>query len=311
MKTDISNREERLKMKKKLIFKGVGTALVTPFRDGEIDYSSLDKLIEWQITSGVDALVIGGTTGEAATLSEVERYTLYEHAVRIIDGRCKVMLGCGTNDTRVALSHTQFAESLGCDGALHVTPYYNKGTEEGVYRHYALIAEASSLPIMLYNVPQRTGVNLGVNLLSRLAEYENIVGIKEASDSFLRMSTLASFGERLPLYAGNDSGIYPTLALGGVGVVSVASNVIPCQIKRLTEMYFSGELTESLKLQCELLPFINSLFAETNPTPVKYAMEKLSLAPSDVRLPLYDARDSTKQAIDDELSRLSELGYLC
>lgn len=292
-------------MKKKTVFVGVATALVTPFRDGDIDYGALASLIEMQIDAGTDALVIGGTTGEAATLSDDERYSLYRYCKECIGGRCPLILGTGTNDTRVALRHTRCAEECGADAALLVTPYYNKGTEEGIFRHYSTIADNTSLPLILYNVPSRTGVNLGINLLARLAERDNIVGIKEASDSLDRLVTLSTLSESLPLYSGNDTQIYPTLALGGLGVISVASNIIPERIRRICSLYFEGRVTESLKLQGELLPFIRSLFTETNPAPIKYAMARKNIISGELRLPLFEVRDSTKELIDEEMKRIS------
>ncbi len=296
-----------MKINKKPVFTGVGCALVTPFLNGEIDSLAFDALVEMQISAGTDALIIGGTTGEAATLSEKERYTLYERAVKVIDGRCKVILGTGTNDTQVAVKHTKFAASLACDGALVVTPYYNKGTEEGIFRHYSMIAESAGVPIILYNVPSRTGVNLGLNLLARLSEHENIVGLKEAGDSTDRLVSLAAFGDTLPLYAGNDSQIYPVLALGGKGVISVVSNIVPGAVKRITNSFFSGESDISLKKQLELLPFIKSLFIETNPAPIKLAMASLGLIGPELRLPLCEARESTRCTVLKELSAISHL----
>ena len=213
-------------MKKAEIFRGVGTALITPFLGGEIDYKTLEELIERQIKAGINALVIGGTTAEAATLSDEERYELFRRAKEIIGGRCKLILGTGTNDTRVAVRHTEFASRLGCDGVLVVTPYYNRGTADGVIKHYEAIANASEVPILLYNVPSRTGVNLSLDTLERLAENERIVGIKEASDSLDRLVGISRIGG-LALYSGNDSQIYPVLSLGGLGVISVLSNLYP------------------------------------------------------------------------------------
>ncbi len=294
-------------MRKKEIFRGAATALVTPFLDGEIDYAALGELIEMQIASGIDALVIGGTTAEAATLSDEERYKLYSFAKGKTAGRTKLILGTGTNDTRVALAHTKFAQRLGCDGALLVTPYYNKGTEPGVEKHYLNIAESVNLPIILYNVPSRTGVNLGFNLLERLSEHPNIVAIKEASDSADRLVTLAAFGDKLGLYAGNDSQIFPTLALGGLGVISVMSNILPGTTARLCKDYFDGRIDEARQMQLRLLPLIRALFAETNPTPVKYAMSLRGLCTEEVRLPLYTPRDSTREKIKDALSEIEKL----
>ncbi len=292
-------------MKKKEIFRGVGTALVTPFADGKIDYGTFERLIEGQIGAGVEALIIGGTTGEAATLSAKERSELYLRAGELIRGRTRLILGTGTNDTAEAVARTRQAAELGCDAALVVTPYYNKGTEEGIFRHYLQIAECSELPIILYNVPTRTGVNLGLRLLGRLAEHPNIVGLKEASDSTDRLVTLAELGDALPLYAGNDSQIYPTLALGGRGVISVTSNLLPEKVKAVTDAYFSGQQSESLSAQLRLFPLIRALFLETNPAPVKWAMESLGLCRSEVRLPLSEPRESTKEALAEAMNALN------
>ncbi|MBQ8583380.1 MAG: 4-hydroxy-tetrahydrodipicolinate synthase [Clostridia bacterium] len=294
-------------MTKRIIFRGVGTALVTPFRDGKIDYLTLEGLIEAQIAAGIDALIVGGTTGEAATLEDGERYELYGFAKKKIRGRIKLIFGTGTNDTRAAVRHTRLAEELGCDGALLVTPYYNKGTEEGVYRHYLTIAEETSLPIILYNVPSRTGVNLGLNLLERLAKQENIVAIKEASDSVDRLVALSRV-EGLSIYSGNDTQIYPTLALGGLGVISVVSNILPRATARICKEYFTGNVGKSLELQKAMFPFIRTLFAETNPAPIKQIMATRGLISPELRLPLSEVRESTKEALSRELSRLYELG---
>ena len=294
-------------MRKKEIFRGAATALITPFFDGDIDYKALGELIEMQIAEGIDALVIGGTTAEAATLSDGERYKLYSFAKGKIAGRTRLILGTGTNDTRVATAHTRFAERLGCDGVLLVTPYYNKGTEEGIEKHYLSIAESVDLPIIVYNVPSRTGVNLGFNLLDRLSEHPNIVGIKEASDSTDRLVTLAAFGDKLHLYAGNDSQIFPTLALGGRGVISVMSNLLPRATHNLCQAYFDGRTEEARYMQLRLLPFIKSLFMETNPSPIKFAMASLELCSDEVRLPLSLPRESTRAEILRRLAEISDL----
>ena len=282
---------------KKVIFRGCATALITPFSGGEVDFEALGRLIDWQIDEGIDALVIGGTTGEAATLSDSERYKIFEFSKARVAGRVPLVFGTGTNDTRVAVEHTKEAERIGCDGVLVVTPYYNKGTEEGIYRHYMTIAEATGLPIILYNVPSRTGVNLGIPILKRLSECERIVGIKEAQDSTDRLATLAAFGDELPLYAGNDSATLPTLSLGGKGVISVVSNLYPAEMAELCKSAFRGDIAKAREIQSKLLPLLNSLFLETNPAPVKYAMSLLSLSSDEVRLPLSEVRESTKRAI--------------
>ena len=285
-------------MKKRVIFKGVGTALVTPFSRGRIDYPTLDRLIERQIDAKIDALVIGGTTGEAATLSDNERYVLYAHAIDRVGGRCAVILGTGTNDTRVAIKHTRVAKDLSADGALVVTPYYNKGTESGIRRHYEAIADAVDIPLILYNVPSRTGVSIPISTLAGLSERENIVGIKEAADSADRLVKISALGEALPLYAGNDSQTYTALALGGVGVISVLSNLCPERMKKISDSLASGENEAALSEQQTLLPLIDAMFAETNPAPVKYALARLGLCSEEMRLPMSEVCDDTRRLID-------------
>lgn len=292
-------------MKKAEIFRGVGTALITPFKDDKIDFDSLERLIERQINGGVDALVIGGTTAEAATLSDDERYELYKVAKNITRHRCKLIFGTGTNDTKVAVRHTEFASRLGCDGVLVVTPYYNKGTADGVIRHYERIAEASDVPVLLYNVPSRTGVNLSIDTLKCLSKNERIVGIKEASDSLDRLMAIAGI-DNLALYSGNDSQIYPVLSLGGLGVISVVSNLYPKETADICKQYFANNTQTSLKLQQELLPVINSLFLETNPAPIKYALSKLGLCTDEMRLPMWQPRKETKAKIDKAIESYEE-----
>ena len=292
---------------KKATFKGVGTALITPFLNGEIDYGALDRLIEEQILAGVSALIVGGTTGEAATLTQSERYALYEHSVEQIGGRCSIVLGTGTNDTKMAIEHTKFAASVGASAALVVTPYYNKGTEEGVYLHYMRIAETSDIPIILYNVPTRTGVNLGLHLLEKLADHPNISGLKEASDSVDRLVALAQLRDTLPLYAGNDSQIYPVLSLGGVGAISVASNIYPKAVGAIFDAYIRGRTAQALDIQIKLLPLIRALFLETNPAPLKYAMSKLGKSSGELRLPLFDVRESTKAQLDEAIANANNI----
>ena len=290
-------------MKKRVIFKGVGTALVTPFSRGRIDYPTLDRLIERQIDAKIDALVIGGTTGEAATLSDNERYVLYAHAIDRVGGRCAVILGTGTNDTRVAIKHTRVAKDLSADGALVVTPYYNKGTESGIRRHYGAIADAVDIPLILYNVPSRTGVSIPISTLAGLSERENIVGIKEAADSADRLVKISALGEALPLYAGNDSQTYTALALGGVGVISVLSNLCPERMKKISDSLASGETDAALSEQQTLLPLIDAMFAETNPAPVKYALARLGLCSEEMRLPMSEVCDDTRRLIDGILKK--------
>lgn len=295
-------------MKKQEIFRGIGTALITPFKNESIDYSSLERLIEFQIESGVDALIIGGTTGEAATLTDAERYELYKKAKELTGKRCKLIFGTGTNDTRVAIKHTEFASKLGCDGVLLVTPYYNKGTTDGIIKHYEAISDACDLPMLLYNVPSRTGVNLTIEILLRLKERENIVGIKEASDSHDRLLALAAIGDSLKLYAGNDSQIHSVLSLGGSGVISVVSNLFPCETSEIFKRHEIRDIEGSLAYQKKLMGVINALFLETNPAPIKYAMAKEGLCTADMRLPMWLPTEASRKKIDEAIANFRKIG---
>ena len=293
-------------MKKNSIFSGAATALITPMKNGNIDYPTLSKIIEAQIKAGISALVIGGTTGEAATLSDGERYELYTYVKEKARGRTKIIFGTGTNDTRMVLRHTKVAEDIGCDGVLIVTPYYNKGTHSGVVTHYKTIAAATSLPIILYNVPSRTGVNLTIKQLEELSLVENIVGIKEASDSADRLTELSKFRDELYLYAGNDSQIFATMTLGGMGVISVVSNIFPEQIKKICDACLIGDLDTAKAEQLRLFNFIRLMFKETNPAPIKYAMSILGLCSPELRLPLCKPELATRKEIRAELIRLKD-----
>ena len=285
-------------MKKETIFKGCGTALITPFKNGRIDFTALEGIIERQIEAEIPSLIIGGTTGEAATLSDVERYNLFEFAKEKAMGRVKLIFGTGTNDTRAAVRHTKRAEEIGCDGVLVVTPYYNKGTFSGVKCHYEEIARATTLPVILYNVPSRTGVNLTEGQLKELSEIENIVALKEAGDSMDRYVSLAALTDSLGLYAGNDTQIYTTLALGGLGVISVLSNLLPELCVGICKDFFQGRYESAREKQLKALPLIASLFAETNPAPVKYALSKLGYCENELRLPLFPVTKETEKKID-------------
>ena len=295
-------------MKKKEIFRGTASALITPFRDGEIDYPSLYSIIDMQIGAGIDALVIGGTTGEAATLDEDERYELYSRAAEHIGGRTRLIFGTGTNDTRCAIRHTRRAEKIGCDAVLVVTPYYNKGTDEGLISHYMAIADSAESPLILYNVPSRTGVNLSMPQLRRLAEHPNIAAIKEATDSVERLVDIATLGDSLALYSGNDSQIYPTLALGGLGVISVISNLLPKETSDVCRLYFNGQYRESRLAAERLLPIIRAMFIETNPAPIKYAMSRLGLCSPELRLPLSPPSEKSRGIIDRLVAEFLDKG---
>ena len=284
-------------MKKQIIFNGVGTALITPFKNGKIDFSALGNIIEFQIKSGVGALIIGGTTGEAATLSDIERYTLFEFTKEKTAGRVKLIFGTGTNDTRAAVRHTKRAEDIGCDGVLIVTPYYNKGTHRGVFEHYKKISDSTELPIILYNVPSRTGVNLTIEQIDALSECENVVAIKEASDSMDKYAALAGLRNKIGLYAGNDSHFYQVLSLGGIGVISVLSNAIPSLMVDIYEKFLAGDRFGALDIQSGALGLISSLFSETNPAPIKFIMNRLGFSENELRLPLAPILKRTEDEI--------------
>ncbi len=293
--------------KKPLPFRGVGTALVTPFDPlGKVDLSTFTALSERQIKGGAAALVVAGTTGEAITLRKSERAALLFAACEIGKGRVPIIAGTGSADTREAVATARYAASHGADALLIVTPYYNKGTREGLIRHYLTIAEAVDVPIILYNVPARTGVNIPMEALGRLAEHENIVAIKEASGSIDRCADIiTAFGEGLWLYSGNDGEILPTLSLGGVGVISVVSNLFPEKASALCTLYEEGQVKEAAALAAELLPLIRLLFADTNPAPVKYAMREMGLLSGGVRLPLTMPDDLLSAKIRDALKALA------
>ena len=294
-------------MKKNLIFRGAATALITPMKRGRIDYDALSNLIEFEIRGGIEALVVGGTTAEAATLSDSERYEMYKFVKDKTNGRAKIILGTGTNDTRMVINHTRRAADIGCDAVLIVTPYYNKGTHSGVIKHYKRIAALSDTPIILYNVPSRTGVNLTVSRLEELAKEESIVAIKEASDSVDRLTELLKFGDELYLYAGNDSQIYTTLSSGGMGVISVISNIYPDTVSKMCKDCFDGNKESALSTQLLLLDFIKLMFKETNPSPIKYAMSVMGLCGSEVRLPLDRPQRKTQAAIRCEIEKLKNI----
>ena len=286
-------------MKKKMIFSGTATALITPFKRGKTDYDALKKIIEWQIRSGIDALVVGGTTAEAATLSDYERDKLFSFSAETVGGRVPLIFGTGSNDTKKALRYTKRAKEFGASAALSVTPYYNKGTEDGIRYHYQKIANSIDLPTIIYNVPSRTGVNLSISNIEKLSVEENIVAIKEASDSLDRLLELSKMANELTLYSGNDTQIYATLSLGGMGVISVLSNVCPCEVLDVTNAFWRGDTETSLALQRSISKKAQALFTETNPAPVKYAMSLLGRSSDEVRLPLSVPSERTKRIVEE------------
>lgn len=279
--------ENRLPCGKPVIFRGAATALITPFRDGTPDTSALRDLIERQIDGGISALVVCGTTGEAPTLTHDEMITLISHASDIAGGRVPVIAGVGSNDTAKSCALAIESSYAGADAVMAVTPYYNKTTEDGLTAHFYAIADASPLPVIVYNVPPRTSVPITLRVYERLAAHDNIVAVKEASgDVALAASLLRDFGDRLAVYSGCDEITLPLLSLGGSGVISVVSNLLPGEVETMCRDFFRGDLGGARAMQFYLLPLIGALFARPNPIPVKAACACLGYCTPELRLPL-------------------------
>ncbi len=274
-------------MTKQPVFRGVATALITPITENGVDYEAFGKLIDWQIEEGIAALVIAGTTGEGSTLSDEEHRNVLKYAVERAAGRIVIIAGTGSNDTAYAISLTKYACEIGCDAMLVVTPYYNKATQKGLIRMYTAIADASTKPVILYNVPSRTGVNIEPATYAELVKHPMIAGIKEANNNIAKITeTAALIGDQADIYSGNDDQIVPILSVGGAGVISVLSNILPRKTTEICQKWFDGDLQGSLALQLELMPLVKALFCEVNPIPVKAAMAAMGWCENYVRLPL-------------------------
>ncbi|HLS22666.1 MAG TPA: 4-hydroxy-tetrahydrodipicolinate synthase [Pseudogracilibacillus sp.] len=264
------------------------TAMVTPFNaEGEIDYEATSKLIDHLIANGTDSLVVAGTTGESPTLSTEEKLSLFQHVVKEVDGRIPVIAGTGSNDTKSSISLTKEAESLGVDGIMVVAPYYNRPSQEGLYEHFKVIAEATTLPVMVYNIPGRTAVNMDVDTIVRLSEIDNIFSVKEASADLDAMTEIISrTDDDFVLYSGDDSLTLPVLAIGGQGTVSVSSHVVGNDMKAMINAFHSGDIQEASKLHQKLLPTFKAMFSAPSPTPLKAVLNLIGVPVGDVRLPL-------------------------
>lgn len=274
-------------MKKHTVFRGAATALITPLTATGVDYDAFGKLIDWQIGEGINGLIIAGTTGEGATLTYQEHEECIRFAVERAAGRVPIIAGSGSNDTSRAITLSKFSCRAGADALLVVTPYYNKATQNGLIASYTAIADAVDRPIILYNVPSRTGVNIEPATYAALAKHPNIVGIKEASGNFSKLAeTVMLVGDTIDIYSGNDDQVVPLLSMGGSGVISVLSNVMPAATVEMCRKFFDGDVAGSAKMQCDLLPLINALFSEVNPIPVKAAMAAMGWCENIVRLPL-------------------------
>ena len=277
------------------VFKGCATALVTPFTEKGIDYDSYGKLIDWQIENGANALVVLGTTGESATIDEFERIELISYAKERIRGRVPLIVGTGSNSTKRTQNFTYGAENCGADAILVVTPYYNKASIKGLIEHYKAIAEATSLPIILYNVPSRTGLDMGTPTLEGLYDVKNIVAVKEASGNVIRAERiLKEFGDRYTVYSGCDELVLPILSIGGKGVISAVSNIVPSEISTLCGEFFNGNIKESQKIQLSLYNLIEEMFAEVNPIPVKTALSMMGRCKDIFRLPMCESTRKDK-----------------
>lgn len=292
---------------KEAIFSGVGTAIVTPFTEDAVDYAALERLLQRQIDANIDAIIVTGTTGEASTLSDDEKIALWRFAVSFIHGKAKVILGVGSNDTMHSIHLAKLAHKSGADGLLAVTPYYNKCTQAGLIRHYCAIAEAGTLPLIVYNVPSRTGVNLLPETCLALAQHPLIAGIKEAGGNFTQILKLRSLCKDFPLWAGNDDQIVPVISLGGIGVISVLSNLCPNYTKSMVQACFNGDYPTGAKLQRQAAPLIEALFSEVNPIPVKWALAQLGLCSSAVRLPLTELSSEKQTFLRSALSEFPDL----
>ena len=282
-------------MTKNPIFRGAATALVTPLNENGVDYVQLKKLIDWQIEQGIDALVIAGTTGEGSTLTDEEHRVLLREAIKMIDGRVPAIAGTGSNDTAYAIELTKHACELGYDAMLVVTPYYNKATQKGLIKMFTAIADASTKPIILYNVPSRTGVDIAPSTYAALADHPMIKAIKEASGNLSKVAETAHLvGDKLDIYSGNDDQIIPILSLGGAGVISVLSNPMPKETSRICHDFFEGNIEAARKTQLDLIPLINTLFCEVNPIPAKAAMAAMGFCEDYLRLPLTPMEEGNK-----------------
>ena len=290
------------------MFSGTFTALVTPFRNDEVDVEALESMVEFQIQHGVSGLVPCGTTGETPAMSEEEDRVVVETVVRVANGRVPVVAGTGSNSTDIAIKYTRMAQEVGADGSLQVAPYYNKPTQEGLYRHFAAIAESTDLPLILYNIPGRTSVTISAETVASLAEIPNIVGVKDSTLSMNMISDVISLcGEEFDVLSGDDPMTLPLISLGGVGVISVASNVAPGAVSDMVKALLEGDWDRGRELHYELLPLFRALFVETNPIPVKTAASLLGLCSDEMRLPLIPMNGENLRRLQETMDRFAHL----
>lgn len=286
------------------LFEGSGVALITPFKDDKVNYEKLSELIEWHIENKTDAIIICGTTGESATMTDKERREVIKFTVDKVNKRIPVIAGSGSNNTAYSIELSQYCEEVGVDGLLVVTPYYNKSTQYGMIKHFEAIANSVNLPIILYNVPGRTGLNILPQTVKELSKIENIIAIKEASGDISQVAEIARLcGEDFYIYSGNDDQIVPVLSLGGKGVISVVANILPKETHDIVEKYLNSDIVGSRKLQLDMNELINSLFIEVNPIPVKAAMNLMGMEVGSLRLPLTEISESNCKVLCKNMNR--------
>ena len=293
-------------MAKTTIFEGAATALITPFKDGHVDYPALKKLIDWQIEEGIDALVICGTTGECSTMSDAEHKEVLRFSLEVAAGRVPMIAGTGSNDTAYAIQMTRHACEMGYDGVLVVTPYYNKATQNGLVAHYTAIAEASTKPVIVYNVPGRTGVAIAPATYAKMSKVPNLSAIKEANGNISSVVETATLvGDAMDIYSGNDDQIVPIMACGGKGVISVLSNLLPKETSEMCRKMREGDVVGAMEMQKKYLALTNALFSEVNPIPVKAAMAAMGFCENSLRLPLTPMEEAHEQHL---LACMREVG---
>ncbi|WP_333859201.1 4-hydroxy-tetrahydrodipicolinate synthase [Clostridium sp.] len=284
------------------LFKGSGVAIVTPFNDKGVDLKKLEELLEWHIESGTDAIIICGTTGEASTMTEQERKDAIKLTVDVVKKRIPVIAGTGNNCTQSSVDMSKWAESVGVDGLLVITPYYNKTTQKGLVEHFKAVASEVKIPIVVYNVPGRTGMNIQPKTLKELCEIENIVAIKEASGDISQIAQMKALcRDKIDIYSGNDDQVIPILSVGGIGVISVLANIIPKDMHNMCKLFSEGKIEEALKIQLDSFALTKAMFIETNPIPIKTAMNILGMNAGKLRLPLCDMSQANLEILKTEL----------
>lgn len=285
------------------LFKGSGVAIVTPFTKDGINFDKLGELLEWHISNGTDAIIICGTTGEASTMTDEEKRAAFSYTVKKVANRIPVIAGTGSNSTHHSIELSKYAESVGCDGLLCVTPYYNKTTQKGLVEHYTAIADAVNIPIIIYNVPGRTGLNILPDTLKQLSAHKNIAGVKEASGNISQVVEIGRFcSESFAMYSGNDDQVVPLLSVGGIGVISVVANIAPREMHDMVINYLEGNVKQAMELQLKIKPLNDALFCEVNPIPIKTAMNLIGREVGELRLPLTSMTDKNLDYLKKELS---------